>query len=217
MRKKILWMLVAVSVGTLVLAGCGRRACGDAPVENESSTELVREDISVQSSEELQNMEEIQDLEETQNTPAAEGEGPEKLPMPEVSNWGVTLIAKDVTPEGMTLVCTQSGGSPTGELRTGTYYVLEQEVQGVWCIVEYAENMRGKEVCWDAVAWIIPINDTVEWEVDWEWLYGSLEPGHYRIGKEIMDFRGTGDYDKKMYYAEFAIVSDAERVSSIEL
>lgn len=208
---------MAVSVGTLVLAGCGRRACGDVPVENESSTELVREDISVQSSEELQNMEETQDLEETQNTPAAEGEGPEKLPMPEVSNWGVTLIAKDVTPEGMTLVCTQSGGSPTGELSTGTYYVLEQEVQGVWCIVEYAENMRGKEVCWDAVAWIIPMNDTVEWEVDWEWLYGSLEPGHYRIGKEIMDFRGTGDYDKEMYYAEFAIVSDAERVSSIEL
>ena len=208
---------MAVSVGTLVLAGCGRRACGDVPVENESSTELVREDISVQSSEELQNMEETQDLEETQNTPAAEGEGPEKLPMPEVSNWGVTLIAKDVTPEGMTLVCTQSGGSPTGELSTGTYYVLEQEVQGVWCIVEYAENMRGKEVCWDAVAWIIPMNDTVEWEVDWEWLYGSLEPGHYRIGKEIMDFRGTGDYNKEMYYAEFEIVSDVERVSSIEL
>lgn len=199
LRKKILGIFLVLSVGALTLAGCGKRACGDEPAKNESATELVREDISVQSSEELQNME------ETQNTPAEEGEGPEGLPTPEISNWGVTLTAKDITPEGMTIVCTQSGGSSSGELNTGSYYVLEQEVQGVWCVVEYAENMRGKEVCWDAVAWIIPMNDTVEWEVDWEWLYGSLEPGHYRIGKEIMDFRGTGDYDKKMYYAEFEI------------
>lgn len=219
MRKKILWILLAVSVGTLALAGCGSGSvsCGDAPVKNENSTDLAQEDISLQSSEELQNIEETQDLEETQNTPAAEGEGPEGLPTPEVSDWGVTLTAKDVTPEGMTIVCTQSGGSPSGELNTGSYYILEQEVQGVWCVVEYAENMRGKEICWDAVAWIIPMNDTVEWEVDWEWLYGSLEPGHYRIGKEVMDFRGTGDYDKEMYYAEFEIVSDIESVNSIEL
>ena len=65
--------------------------------------------------------------------------------------------------------------------------------------------MRDKEVGWTAEAWIIPMNDTVEWEVDWEWLYGSLTEGRYRIGKEIMDFRGTGDYDKEMHYAEFEI------------
>jgi len=54
-------------------------------------------------------------------------------------------------------------------------------------------------------AWIIPMNDSVEWNVDWEWLYGQLSPGTYRIVKEIMNFRGTGDYDKAEYYAEFTI------------
>ena len=58
---------------------------------------------------------------------------------------------------------------------------------------------------WDAVAWSISMGSMTEWQVDWEWLYGSLAPGHYRIGKEIMNFRGTGDYDKEMYYAEFEI------------
>ena len=33
------------------------------------------------------------------------------------NDWGVFFTAKDVTPEGMTLVCTQSGGAPTGERR----------------------------------------------------------------------------------------------------
>ena len=193
LRKKILWIVAAVSVGALALTGCGRRACGDAPVENENATELAVEDNQI--------LDETEDF----NIPAVEGEGPEGLPTPEVSDWGVTLTAKDVTPEGMTIVCTQSGGSPTGELNTGSYYVLEQEVQGVWCIVEYAEDVKSMEICWTAEAWIIPTNDTVEWEVDWGWLYGSLCPGHYRIGKEIMDFRGTGDYDKEMYYAEFEI------------
>lgn len=203
MRKKILWIFAAVSVGAFALAGCGSRACGDEPPKNERATELVQED-SQNVTEDLSGA--VPETEINQESTL----GVQTL---EVNEWGLTLHAKDVTPEGMTIVCTQSGGSPTGELNTGTYYVLEQEVQGVWCIVEYAENMRGKEVCWDAVAWIIPMNDTVEWEVDWEWLYGSLEPGHYRIGKEIMDFRGAGDYDQKMYYAEFEIVSDVERVS----
>ena len=52
---------------------------------------------------------------------------------------------------------------------------------------------------------MIPENSKVEWQVNWAWLYGQLSPGKYRIGKNIMYFRGTGDYDQKMYYAEFEI------------
>lgn len=29
--------------------------------------------------------------------------------------------------------------------------------------------------------------------------------GKYRIGKEIMDFRSTGDYDTNTYYANFEV------------
>ena len=42
-------------------------------------------------------------------------------------------------------------------------------------------------------------------EVDWSGLYGELSPGRYRIGKEVMDFRGARDYDILNYYAEFSV------------
>ena len=188
MRKKILWIVVLISIGSFVLNGCGRRVCGDALEASGNTTELALKDVfgTVPETEISQeNIVGVQTL--------------------EVNELGLTLHAKDVTSESVTIVCTQSGGSPTGELNTGSYYVLEQEVQGVWRIAEYAPDLREENVAWTAEAWIIPMNDTVEWKVDWEWLYGSLEPGHYRIGKEVMDFRGSGDYDKEMYYAEFEI------------
>jgi len=41
--------------------------------------------------------------------------------------------------------------------------------------------------------------------IDFEWLYGKLEPGRYRIVKTVTDFRGTGDYTDYVYTAEFSI------------
>lgn len=119
------------------------------------------------------------------------------------SEWGVTLSAKDVTPTGLTIVCTQSGGNPSGELDTGSYYIIQKYEDGEWSDVEWLPQEY--DVGWTAEAWIIPMNDVVEWEVDWEWLYGELPAGKYRIGKEIMDFRGAGDFDQEFHYAEFNI------------
>lgn len=114
-------------------------------------------------------------------------------------DWGIELNASDVRPTGLKIVCTQSGGNPSGELQTGSYYVVEKLTEEGWTPVDHTiEN-----VAWDAVAWIIPMEESVEWEVDREWLYGKLPAGKYRIGKEIMDFRVAGNYDKAMFYAEF--------------
>lgn len=117
-------------------------------------------------------------------------------------DWGITLTLKDLTPSGATIVCTQSGGSPTGELSTGSYYVVQRLTEGGWESLEYLE-LEG-ELAWTAEAWIINMDGTTEWEINWEWLYGQLPDGHYRIGKEFMDFRATGNYDTMMIYAEFS-------------
>ena len=45
----------------------------------------------------------------------------------------------------------------------------------------------------------------MEWQTDWSWLHGELPAGEYRIGKEVMNFRGTGDFDEMPYYAEFVV------------
>lgn len=115
-------------------------------------------------------------------------------------DWGITLSTQEETSTGIVILCTQAGGNPTGELQTGSYYILETLQDGVW-----KEAPCFAEVAWTCEAWMILPDSTVGWDVDWEWLYGELPPGVYRIGKNIMDFRDTGNYDSKMFYAEFAI------------
>ena len=118
--------------------------------------------------------------------------------------WGVTLTAEDIASTGITIKCTQSGGNPTGELQTGSWYILETWTREYgW---KQMPHVIDGEIGWTAEAWMIPMNDTCEWEVEWEWLYGAIPNGKYRIGKSIMDFRGSGDFDTAVYYAEFEIL-----------
>lgn len=117
--------------------------------------------------------------------------------------WGITLNAVEDTPTGMTLECRQNGGEPTGELQTGSWYIVERWTkENGW---QEAEYVIDGNMGWTEEAWMIPMESTTTWEVDWNWLYGELSDGKYRIGKEIMDFRGTGDYDTAIYFAEFEI------------
>jgi len=44
------------------------------------------------------------------------------------SEWGLELQVTDITPEGLTIECTQSGGNPIGELQTGSYYIVEKKL-----------------------------------------------------------------------------------------
>lgn len=187
MKKMIALFLMGMCVFTLVGCNAGEKQQDAIGAHH---TEL---DEGMVNSEEI-----IEENGTTEDT-----EGLAGLQTLEVNEWGLTLYAEDVTPTGLTIVCTQSGGSPSGELNTGSYYVLEKAEAGTWVAVDYAHPEL--EVGWTAEAWIIPMSDTVEWEADWEWLYGSLPAGHYRIGKEVMDFRAAGDYDKAYYYAEFEI------------
>ena len=118
--------------------------------------------------------------------------------------WGLTLTAKDVTPTGCTVVFTQSGGNPTGELDTGVYFELEQYKNGEWTAVKTLRD----DISWVDVAFPIDKNSSREFEVGWSERYGELPAGKYRIGKDVDDWRAPGDYDTKMYYAYFEITSD---------
>ena len=119
------------------------------------------------------------------------------------NRWGVTLVTEQVTETGLTLACHHSGGEDVVELNTGSYYVVQQLKDGLWVDVEFAPQKY--DIAWTMEAWMIPKEDTISWDVNWEWLYCKLPAGEYRIGKEIMNFRGTGDYDVEMVYAEFVI------------
>ena len=99
--------------------------------------------------------------------------------------WGLALAAEDVSPTGLT-------GSP---------FWLEKEQDGTWVEVEpLIEDMA-----WDMMAYVINMDGDTELEQSWSALYGELAPGSYRLGKTVMDFRGTGDYDQRDYYAYFTV------------
>lgn len=116
--------------------------------------------------------------------------------------WGLALAAEDVSPEGLTLRFVQRGGSPTGELETGSPFWLERETaDGAWAEVEPLME----ELAWDMMAYLIHRDGDTELEVKWSGLYGELEVGSYRLGKTVMDFRAAGDYDQRDYYAYFTV------------
>ena len=116
--------------------------------------------------------------------------------------WGLTLSVKDVTPTGLTLVITQEGGSPTGTLQYGSDYTLEVEQDGTW---QNVPDLVDGNFAWDGMAYLVTMDGETEQAVDWDWLFCPLSPGHYRLSKEFMDFRDTGDYDTQLYDVEFDI------------
>lgn len=104
--------------------------------------------------------------------------------------WGLTLTAKDVTPTGCTIVFTRSGEN-TGELGTGSPFVIERYKNGKWTEVELINDID-----WTDEGWIIG-DTSAEFKEKWKNIYGELSAGKYRIGKDV---------DRKMYYAYFEIV-----------
>lgn len=130
-------------------------------------------------------------------------ESTEPMNNSETIDWGIELIATNITPTGLILVCNQSEGQPSGDLQTGSPFWLETKTEDQWTLVETLKLKY--DIAWTSEAWKIAKDGSTEWNVNWEWLYGELPSGSYRIGKNIMDFRATGDYDTIDYYAYFEI------------
>ncbi len=120
----------------------------------------------------------------------------------DIDKWGISLRAKDITKTGLTILIEQFGGAPTGELETGADYSLETNINNEW---QPVKTKDGVAPIWTLLAYSINKNDIKEFKVDWKWLYGELEPGFYKLKKEIMDFRAAGDYDTETYELYFTI------------
>ena len=115
--------------------------------------------------------------------------------------WGVTLRVTSASATGLAYVWEQAGGLPEGELSTGTWYEVLRLEGGEWVPQPYLPDNVG----WETVALLLPEGGSLDGETDWEWLYGSLPAGEYRFVKEVMLFRGTGDYDTQKLSASFSI------------
>lgn len=121
--------------------------------------------------------------------------------------WGLTLSAKEVTPRGATLVFRQNGDKTEGKLQYGDTYGLEVLSEGQWVALPRLPGME--DAAFHMIAYLLEGQGGFETGVNWYPLYGDLDPGVYRISKDVDLFRAPGDYDTKTYYAEF-VVTDSQ-------
>lgn len=121
----------------------------------------------------------------------------------EVYEIGVQFSLKKISGTGATLVFDQfDAKAPTGELNYGDDFVVEIQNNGKW---ETVPVVLEGEYGFNDIAYRIETEGTTETELNWEWLYGELSPGEYRIGKSVLDCRGSGDFDNYMIYAHFIL------------
>lgn len=119
---------------------------------------------------------------------------------------------ESIVPEGISMSVNKDSITANGAVITlentsdkdyqyGDPYYLQNYKDGIWYVVPYIIEDFG----FHDIAYGVEKNGKSEFAIDWNWLYGSLEPGEYRIVKDIMDFRDTGDYDVYTLTGEFTI------------
>lgn len=110
------------------------------------------------------------------------------------------IVKGTVTSTGLKVRFTSTNENET---TYGSYYRVEKYENNKWHEVQQ-KKLEG-ELAWTAEAYPIPTNGSRDCKIDWNWLYGELTNGQYRIIKNIIDFRGLGDHDEYYLSDEFKI------------
>ena len=89
----------------------------------------------------------------------------------------VTMTIFDVTPTGATVTIQDSNEDP---FVYGEWFRIEREKDGVWYEVKTKISNYG----FNEIGWLTDESGELTMDVNWEWLYGKLPAGHYRILKQ---------------------------------
>lgn len=94
----------------------------------------------------------------------------------EVEN--VSISISDISLTGATVTIKDTNLEP---YVYGEWYKLEKEINGKW----YELQTIIKDYGFNSIAYLPDNNDEIKFVMDWEWLYGKLSLGSYRILKEV--------------------------------
>lgn len=173
--KRYLFLLVGIFIILILLSGC--RSYDDSNLAEGTENTVI----------------------ETGSIPPAESTNWETTKHETVNNFsGVTMTVKEGTAisTGLTVVFKNN---TSNQVIYGEYFLLEKKINGKWYQVPIALEP------FPDIGYSLSSGDETEWKVDWDWRYGSLDTGVYRIVKDISDFRGTGDFDIYYLASEFTI------------
>jgi len=93
-----------------------------------------------------------------------------------ITSTGLTLVIKNVAPNGYCY---------------GSHYRIDERVNGQWV------SKIPTSTVWTDELGILSKNSNREVELSWEWRYGELSPGNYRVVKDFAYLyldRTNGDY-----------------------
>lgn len=122
--------------------------------------------------------------------------------------YGVSLTVEEASPIGATVVFTGVGEKPLGRLMGGNDYWVQVENNGVWEDVVKAPEPSFTTEAYD-------ISNIRRHKIDWQWRYGTLPSGHYRIGKDVTYQESSKPTETVTVWAEFTLdneTSDAYAV-----
>ena len=90
----------------------------------------------------------------------------------------VSINISNVSPSGATILIKDTNKNP---YKYEEWYEIETKISNKWVKV----NPVIKEYGFNLVEYNVNENNEVEFKIDWEWLYGKLEPGNYRLLKSV--------------------------------
>ncbi len=120
----------------------------------------------------------------------------------EIPAIALSVCAEDISPKKCTLRFTQYDGEAITELSFGQEMRIEKKTDEGF---QEADIVVEGDYGFKAIAYRIKPEDVTEYAYDWEWLYGELEPGEYRIAVPVNNLRAAGDYDSYTLYAHFIL------------
>ena len=95
----------------------------------------------------------------------------------EVENVSISIA--DISPTGATITVKDTNEEP---YIYGEWYKIEENKNGEWYDVStIIDNYGFTDIGYLADAY----NDEVIFEINWQWLYGELKEGNYRLLKEV--------------------------------
>ena len=197
----------AVVVGMMLLLLTGCAGTEETATSNEAETGQNEAQMG-ESAQQPENSLEEMETEETKGSERVVQDGPygrislteaEDSEIPEIA---LAVYPKEISAQGCTLLFTQYDREAVTELAFGEDFRIEENKDGEW---QEAERAVQGEYGVKDIAYTIRLEDTTEYVYDWEGMYGTLEPGEYRIAVNVDDRRAAGDYDSYTLYAHFIL------------